>query len=250
MRFNPRKAVIGVLAAGVAAALLLPPAIYLLGLSLGPPTPAPAQTQAPVLVREALWARADGGPATELRPISPLSIGQLFACVAYEDFMDETPGDAQRMAACRRHLPGIQAVEYLSRVHMQDSNVAPSVREGLGRLSTGVWITRSWTKEQFLDTLAERGGFGSGFRGVDAAARGYFNQSAAALTLPQAAMIAALAADRRVDPWCHPDTAATMRMRILEGMRDNKAIDDAAFDAANRSELGLAPRPSRLTPCE
>ena len=204
----------------------------------------------PPLLREALWARADGGHATELRPISPISLGQMFACIAFEDFMDETPGDAQRMAACRHHLPGIQAVEYLSRVHQQEHGLEPSFREGLGRLSTSVWMTRSWTKQEFLDTLAERGGFGSGFRGIDAAASGYFNRPPSDLTLPQAALIAALAADRQVDPWCQPEAAATMRLRLLEAMRDNKAIDEAAFDTASRSELGLAARPAGFKPCE
>ncbi|HWI18064.1 MAG TPA: transglycosylase domain-containing protein, partial [Vicinamibacterales bacterium] len=204
----------------------------------------------PGVVRDALWARAGGGQATELRPISPISLGQMFACVAYQDFMDNTPGDAQRVAACRHHLPGIQAVEYLSRVHLQDNNVPPSFREGIARLSTSVWMSRSWTKDEFLNTLAERGGFGSGFRGVDAAAKGYFNRVVSELTLAQAAMIAALAADRQVDPWCQPETAATMRLRVLESMRDTKAIDEAAFDAASRSELGLTARPADFKPCE
>jgi penicillin-binding protein 1A len=240
---------IGVLVAGVAGAVLMPPAIYFAGLSLAPPPPIPSKIDVPALLRDALWARADGGRATELRPISPISIGQMLACVAYEDFMDETPGDAARMAACRRHLPAIQAVEYLSRVHLQDSHVTPSVREGLGRLSTGVWMTRSWTKAEFINTLAERGGFGAGFRGVEAAARGYFNRTAAQLTLPQAAMIAAFAADRRIDPWCDPAAAAGMRALVLEAMRENGAIDDAAFDAANRAELGLQSPPTDHTPC-
>jgi hypothetical protein len=175
VRINPRQALIGVIVAGALGAILMPPAIYFVGLSLAPPPPAASTTPLPPLLGEALWARADGGQATELTPISPISLGQLFACTAYEDFMDETPGDAQRMAACRRYLPGIQAVEYLSRVHMQDNRIKPSLREGLGRLSTGVWMTRSWSKAEFLSTLAERGGFGSGFRGVEAAAHGYFN---------------------------------------------------------------------------
>jgi hypothetical protein len=250
VRFDPRKTLIGILIAGVAGALLLPPAIYFLGLSLAPPPPAASKTAVPSLLGEALWARADGGQATELTPVSPVSMGRMFACVAYEDFMDDTPGDAQRMANCRRHLPAIQAVEYLSRVHLQDNDVKPSFREGVGRLSTAVWMTRSWTKAEFINTLAERGGFGAGFRGVDAAAKGYFNRSAAELTLPQAAMIAAFVADRRADPWCDPAAAARMRNVVLQGMLDNKAIDAAAFEAASRSELGLGPRPSDLKPCE
>jgi hypothetical protein len=250
VRFNPRKTFIGLLIAGVTGAILIPPAIYFLGLSLAPPPPVPSSTEIPALVSDALWARAGGGTADQLTPISPVSMAKLFTCVAYEDFMDETPGDARRMAACRRYLPAIQAVEYLSSVHMKENNVKPSFREGVGRLSTGVWMTRSWTKADFLRSLAERGGFGWGFRGVDAAATGYFGRTAADLTLPQAALIAAFAADRRTDPWCEPEAAASMRMRVLEAMRDNGAIDDVAFEQANRSELGLVPPPVDHKPCD
>src|SRR5829696_3768361 len=163
--------------------------------------------------------------------------------MAFEDFRDTSPGDTQRDAACRGQLPAIQGLEYLAAVHLRDANLQPSFREGISRFATTIWLTRTWTKAEFLDTLAERGGFGLGFRGAEAAARGYFGRSATDLTLPQAAMIGAFVADRRVDPWCDPVAAAEMRRRILEGMRDNQAIDDAAYRSANATELGVSAPP-------
>ena len=111
-------------------------------------------------------------------------------------------------------------------------------------------MARSFTKADSVDTLAERGEFGMGFKGVEAAAQGYFGRTAAQLTLPQVATIAALVTGRGPDPWCDPAGAAALRHRILDGMRDNGVIDEPAFMAADRSELGLLTPPAGHLPCK
>ena len=121
MPFDKRKAFFGLLIAAVAGAVLFPPAIYLAGLALGPPRPVPAATPVPPLLADALWARAEGGRATELTPISPLTMARFLACVAFEDFKDTEPGDAQRVAACRDYMTALPATEYLSGLHMRDA---------------------------------------------------------------------------------------------------------------------------------
>ena len=248
MRFD-RQTFVGVGLAGVVGAALLPFAVYFVGLALAPPPPIPAVTPVPAVIANALWARAEGGQATAFTPMTPVSIAQFVACIAYEDWKDTTPGDARRVTACRGHMPAVQGVEYLSGVHMRDADLKPSFREGLGRLSTTIWLTHSWTKAEFLNTLAERGEFGGRFRGLEAAAQGYFGRPAAELTLGQAAMLAAFIGDRRVDPWCDPTAAANMRRRILERMRDDMVIDDAAVQVANASALGLVHPPADHQPC-
>lgn len=235
--------------AGLIAAALFPFALYYVGLAVAPPLPVPAQTPVPPLIADALWARADGGRASAFTPITPVSMARFAACVAVEDFKDTTPGDARRIAACRHYQPAILGLEYLSGMHMRDANLQPSFREGLGRLSTTIWVTHAWTKDQFIRTLAERGEVGFGFRGVDTAAHGYFRRTAAQLTLPQAALIGALTGDRRVDPWCDPESAALMRNRVLERMRDNGAISDADARAASVAPIDLAPSPENRPPC-
>jgi len=77
-----------------------------------------------------------------------------------------------------------------------------------------------------------------------------FLQFSHAMTLPQVAMVAALIGDGRPDPWCEPSEAAEMRHRILERMRNNGAIDPPTFEAADRSELGLAPPLADHQPCK
>jgi hypothetical protein len=52
------------------------------------------------------------------------------------------------------------------------------------------------------------------------------------------------------DPWCGPvSTVTRLRRPVLEKMRRNGVIDDAAFEAADRSELGLVEPPPAHQPC-
>lgn len=244
-----RRTLVGLGLTGLASTLLMPFAVFLVGLAVAPVPPAASSVRVPPLIGDALWARAGGGRATTLTPITPISMAKLATCVAVEDFKDTTPGDARRVAACREYMPAIEGMEYLSRMHMRDANLRPSFREGLGRLSTTIWLTHAWTKADFLNTLGERGEFGFGFRGVESAAAGYFGRTAEQLTLPEAAMIAAFVGDRRVDPWCDPAAAAVMRRRILDRMRDDLVIDDVALEAASRAEITLTAPPAHHLPC-
>jgi hypothetical protein len=242
-------------AIGIVGAVLFFPSLYVFGLWLAPPRPVPEATPAPALLREALWARANGGPSTEFRPVNPIAIVQHVACheLAENDDLsrrspeaakaDDPQERAERRADCRKHLPAIQGVEYLAGVHMRDHHFEPSFLTGIGRVATAVWMTRSWTREAFLDTLATRGEFGPGWRGVEAASRGYFDRAAAELTLPQAAMLAALVGDRGTDPWCETEAATGMRNRILYRMRENGVIDEAAWHAARAAAFELAAPP-------
>lgn len=237
------------LIAGMLGGAAFFPAIYFVGLALAPPPPTATETAVPPLLADALWARAGGGRATQFVPITPFSMARFAACVAIEDLNDTTPGDARRIAACQQHQPALPALEYFSRMHMRDANLPTSFREGLARMSTTIWVTHSFTKAEFLNTLAERGEVGPLFRGVPAAAQGYFGRSAAELTLTQAALIAALMGDRRTDPWCQPDAAASMRNGILERMRANGVITDADLRAASTAPLQLAPSPEGRPHC-
>lgn len=251
MQINVKKSLIGLFVAGVLGAMLFPIAIYFIGLAVAPPMPIPARTTVPPLLADAIWARADGGDATKLTPVTHISMAKFAGCVALEDFNDKTPGDAQRVANCRAYMPALMGIEYLSGEHMRDANLETSFGEGVARFSTLVWITHSWTKADFLNTVAERGEFGEGLRGAETASRHYFGRSAAELTLPQAALLAAFIGDRKTvfDPWCGPAGAVSMRSRILQKMWDSHSIDEATFKVANVSQLGLGPLPAGHAPC-
>jgi len=111
-------------------------------------------------------------------------------------------------------------------------------------------LTNTWTRAELVDALAERGEFALGLQGVYQASQAFFHEPVAGLSLPKTALVAALLGQRRVDPWCMPEQAATLRRRVLERMRDNLVIDDAAVQSANLTELGLVAPPANHQPCE
>jgi hypothetical protein len=241
------KVALGLVALGALVPIVFLTVLLTLGAAVAPDLPAPPDTPLPPLIRDALWARAEGGRAANLRPIGPMTVAQMAACVL------TAPGDNdnQRIAACRHIMPALPAVEYLSNVLLRDHGVnRNSFRGGAGAMVTTVRLTRSWTRDDLLNTLAARAEFGFGWRGIEAAARGFFGRPAAALTLPQAALIASRVGDpNRTDPWCQPDAAANMRNRVLTRMREDGAIADADFAAAQVAELGLTAPPEGRPPC-
>lgn len=235
--------------AGVAGALLFLPAITFLGHLLSPSPLTAAEAHAPPLLGHAIWARTLGGRATELRPLEPFGIARMVSChVLAARFGDQAERDWQH-DQCMSLMPAVQGIAYLSSVQMRSDGVWQTPRVPFIQIAMVNQVTHAWTRAQLIDTLAERGEFGFGWQGVTAAAQGYFAKPANDLTLPQAAMIAAFIGDRRTDPWCDPAATAAMRRRILERMRDNLFIDDAAMQAANIAELGLAAPPGTHKPC-
>lgn len=230
---------------GITGAMMVPVIYFSVVSRLSPPRPVPATSQVSPLIGAAIWARAEGGSATELRPINPINMGQFVLCQERtQRERDETLRRASR-AQCATYLPALPAMEYLSDLHLRDAGLEKApFRRGHARLVTTIWLTRSWTKAELVATLAERGEFGAAYRGVEAAAQGYFGRAAAQLTVPQAATLAGLLGNRRTDPWCDAASTALLRHRVLEAMRDNGAIDEPAFDAADVTELSLRAPPA------
>ena len=249
MHFDPRRLLFGLLITGVAGAALFLPAVSFVGAMLAPSQPVPATTRVPPMLAEAIWARANGGRATRLEPLNPFTIATTAACHVLAEF-DEPPRRETAHDECMRLLPGVQAVGYLSTVHMRSEGVWQDPRVPFVQVATMTRITSTWTKAQLLDTLAARGAYGFGFIGAEAASTGYFSRPVDQLTLAQAAMVAAFIGDeRRVDPWCDAAAAANMRRRVLERMLDAGVIDEAAYQSANVAELGLTTPPATHKPC-
>jgi hypothetical protein len=226
------------LIAGLAGAVLFLPTISAIGDMLSPTRLAPAATPVPPVVGDAIWARANGGRATELRPLNPFTIARMVTCHALAEHRSPEERDAAH-DECARQIPAIEAIAYLSSVNMRDDGVWQTPRVPFIQIANMTKVTGTWTRAQVLDTLAERAEFPGGVRGVEHAAASFFRKTAAALTAPEAALLAAMIGDRRVDPWCQPKHAAQRRRAILERMRDNGAIDTDAFNAADQAELGI-----------
>jgi hypothetical protein len=249
VRIDPRRALTALVIAAVAGGFLLLPALYWVGSVLAPSFPAPATTQVPPLLSDAIWARANGGRATELRPFNPFTIGRMMSCHALAELTKEPPERDREHDECMTLLPGLEGIGYLANVHMQGEGVWQDPRVPFVAIATITRVTDTWTRAELINTLAARGEFTSHFIGADHAARGLFGRSPVDLTIAQTALVASLLGDRRADPWCSPEGAAGRRRRILERLRDNGVIDEAAYQAANTTELGLVPPPPNHKPC-
>lgn len=82
--------------------------------------------------------------------------------------------------------------------------------------------------------------FGNGAYGVSAAARTYFDTTAAALTIPQAALLAGLVrAPAALDPVQHPDAALARRNLVLRAMADVGSLTPSTAAAAQTRPLGI-----------
>ena len=254
MRLEERRLLkFGLVGGGILA--LIPVAfltfMFFLGLSVAPTLPPIESTPAPPLVKDALWVKAGGGRATELRSVNPINVIGHIACRELAGVPDNPrPEDQGKADDCASWMPAIAGLEYFSEQHLKDSGVERnSFRGGAGSFATLLRLSGSWTREDFLNTLAARADFGYGWRGVDAAARGYFNKTPQQLAAHEAAMIAVMAGQRYFQPWCHPAGTTEMRNRVLGRMRDNGVISEADFRTAAAMPLGLASPPDNPPPC-
>lgn len=246
-----RGTVIATLAvAALAGAVLLLPALTFIGSMLDPSEHTPAQRHATPLLGEAIWARAQGGRATELQPINPFTIGRMASCHIWAEQRETRAERDVEHDQCMKLMPGIEGIAYLSTVHMRGEGVWQDPRVPFVQLANMTKLSSTWTRTELVDTLAERGEFGPLFNGAEAAARGYFGHSAMQLSLGEAALLAGVLGDGRADPWCAPERVAAARHRILERMRDSLAIDADAFTAADRAELGVIAIPASHPPCK
>jgi hypothetical protein len=253
VRINVKKTFIGLVIAGVAGGFLLMPAVVFIGNMLAPTEPALPASHVPPIIGDALWAMANGGKATELETINPVTIARFISCnVLSERFEGQDTADEhqRRHDECLTILPAQSAIAFVSNAHLQSQGVWQDPRVPFVGFATMNHVARRWTRAQLLDALAERAEFRFGFRGVEQAARGFFNKPAADVTVAEAALLAALLDDRHLDPWCGPGRSAMSRRRVLEKMRDNGAIDEAAFQSADVAPLGLIDPPPGRPPCE
>src|SRR3954469_26362 len=108
------------------------------------------------------------------------------------------------------------------------------------RYSKGEILTR------YLDIVY----FGQNAYGVQPAARAFFGVDAAALTLPQAALLAGLVqSPTHYDPFSAPDAATARRNLVLDRMADQGYITDQQAAEAQAAPLGLAPGPPPRRGC-
>jgi membrane carboxypeptidase/penicillin-binding protein len=97
-------------------------------------------------------------------------------------------------------------------------------------------IEERFPKGKIMELYLNRVYFGSGFYGVEAAARGYFGRSAKELTTGQCAMLAGLLrSPQLLSPWNNKEGATLARNFVLKRMKEQGLISGAEY----KEEIGL-----------
>ena len=120
-----------------------------------------------------------------------------------------------------------------------------SIRRKVQEAVLAMQLSRRLTRDQILELYLNRIFFGSNAYGVDAASEAYFDKPASALSLPEAALLAALPkAPTRLSPVADMPAAVARSHMILERMAQAGWIDQAVL----RDALAAPPQLAREPP--
>jgi penicillin-binding protein 2D len=113
-----------------------------------------------------------------------------------------------------------------------------SIGRKLAEQSAAREMERHYTKDQILEGYLNQISFGHGWFGVEAAAQHYFGKSAAKLSLPEAAALAAMPKGPALyDPLKYPDRVRQRRNTVLALMADQGYITPAQAERARAAPL-------------
>ena len=105
-------------------------------------------------------------------------------------------------------------------------------------------IENEYSKDEILELYLNHIYFGNRARGIEAAAHQYFGRPAEKLSLPEAALLAALPkAPTHYDPRRHPEKARERRNLVITLMEEQGRIPWIQAREARKAPLGLAPAP-------
>src|SRR4051812_15976530 len=132
----------------------------------------------------------------------------------------------------------------------RDAAIEESVGRKLREARLALALEDTYSKDEILTRYLNIVYFGQNAYGIQAAAHAFFGIDAAALTLPQAALLAGLVQSPTHDnPFVTPEGATVRRNQVLTRMAAQKYITPAERDAAIAAPLGLAPSPAPRRGC-
>ncbi|MCH8160784.1 MAG: penicillin-binding protein [Chloroflexi bacterium] len=195
-------------------------------------------------------------------PADEISLNLIAATIAAEDasFMDN-PGVNLRgltAAALDNFLPFGGSAGFLegrggSSITQQlvkniyftpEERTERSIKRKLKETAIALDLTRDYSKEQILEWYLNLISYGNVFIGAEAAAEGYFNTTAKELTLPQAAMLAAIpSCPSCYDPINEPVDALKQRNVVLRRMYEESYISLSEMHAAQDAPLEVELQP-------
>lgn len=113
-------------------------------------------------------------------------------------------------------------------------------RRKINEMFLAVQIEKDFTKDQIFELYANQVYLGHGAYGVEAASRLYFGKHAKELTLPEAAVLAALIrSPMYYSPITHPDRALTRRNHVLGRMLKEGFITRQHYQQALNAPIAL-----------
>jgi penicillin-binding protein 1A len=123
-----------------------------------------------------------------------------------------------------------------------DRSFSRKVKEALLALE----LEKRYSKDRLLELYLNQVYMGHGAFGVEAASRMYFGKSVQDLTLPEAAMLAALPrSPSNYSPFERPELAQRRRAIVVGRLLEQGYISEAEAKATNRAPLGLVPSERR-----
>jgi len=185
----------------------------------------------------------------------PLTADQLpphviAAVLAAEDKRFYQHAGIDIRASLRALAQAVQHGEFRSGASTISQQVIKLIRPGkrtlgqkLNEIRLAIAIERNWGKQRILTEYLNRLEFGDLQQGIESAARYYFAKPAAALSVAEAAFLAALPnAPTRLNPYDNPTGARARQQYILNRMLAEESISPTQHALACEENLVLAPR--------
>ena len=127
---------------------------------------------------------------------------------------------------------------YFTPEERQQRSISRKVKEAI----LAVEMTQDYDKDQILEWYLNEISYGGVFRGVQAAAQGYFGVNASEVTLGQAAFLAGLPqSPAQYDPFTHFAAAQEKQRHVLDLMVHHGKLDQTLADWAKLEVIELHP---------
>lgn len=147
-----------------------------------------------------------------------------------------------------------QLVKYKGDIHRGGSTITQQLvknvflthKQSYERKTKEIFIAlemeKKYTKDQIMEFYLNNIYFASGYYGIEAAARGYFNKSAAELDLAQIAFLCAIPnSPTKYDPFENFDNTVERKNRILDQLLSENKITDLEYSEAYYKDIKLKP---------
>ena len=123
----------------------------------------------------------------------------------------------------------------------QEQRQIPSLERKMTEASLAWQYEEEHTKEEILEQYLNTVYFGANAYGAEAAARTYYDKSAAELSLPESALLAGIInLPGTYDPFADPETARKRRDIVLDRMLEQGYINQEEHDEATAQGLDLS----------